>query len=106
MSDLAFVTGASGFVGSALARALAAKGFSLRLAVRASSKRDNLDGVKAQILEGLEGRGFARAGDSGDDHQFLARRAGALGGFAGGRRAISHAAETDARDFEAGPSEI
>jgi dihydroflavonol-4-reductase len=50
MSDAALVTGASGFVGSALARALAAKGFSLRLAVRASSKRDNLEGVKAQIV--------------------------------------------------------
>ena len=50
MSDLALVTGASGFVGSALARALAAKGFSLRLAVRASSKRDNLEGVAAQIV--------------------------------------------------------
>jgi dihydroflavonol-4-reductase len=50
MSDLAFVTGASGFVGSALARALAAKGFSLCLAVRASSKRDNLEGVQAQVV--------------------------------------------------------
>ena len=50
MSDLAFVTGASGFVGSALARALAAKGFSLRLAVRASSRRDNLEGVRAEIV--------------------------------------------------------
>ena len=50
MSDAALVTGASGFVGSALARALAAKGFSLRLAVRATSKRDNLEGVKAQIV--------------------------------------------------------
>ena len=50
MSDLAFVTGASGFVGSALARALAAKGFSLRLAVRASSRRDNLEGLAAEIV--------------------------------------------------------
>jgi dihydroflavonol-4-reductase len=50
MSDLAFVTGASGFVGSALARALAAKGFALRLAVRASSKRDNLEGLAAEIV--------------------------------------------------------
>ena len=50
MSDLAFVTGASGFVGSALARTLAAKGFSLRLAVRASSRRDNLEGVRAEIV--------------------------------------------------------
>ena len=50
MSDAALVTGASGFVGSALARALAAKGFSLRLAVRASSKRDNLEGLAAEIV--------------------------------------------------------
>ena len=50
MSDLAFVTGASGFVGSALARALAAKGFSLRLAVRTSSRRDNLEGLAAEIV--------------------------------------------------------
>ena len=50
MSDAALVTGASGFVGSALARALAAKGFSLRLAVRASSRRDNLEGVRAEIV--------------------------------------------------------
>ncbi len=50
MSDLAFVTGASGFVGSALARALVAKGYLLRAAVRASSKRDNLDGVAAEIV--------------------------------------------------------
>jgi dihydroflavonol-4-reductase len=50
MSDLAFVTGASGFVGSALVRALAAKGFALRLAVRASSKCDNLEGLVAEIV--------------------------------------------------------
>ena len=50
MKDLAFVTGASGFVGSALARRLAAEGYSLRLAVRGSSRRDNLDGLKAQIV--------------------------------------------------------
>ena len=50
MSDLVFVTGASGFVGSALARALAAKGYGLRLAVRASSRRDNLEGLAAEIV--------------------------------------------------------
>jgi len=50
MSDLAFVTGASGFVGSALARQLAAKGFGLRLSVRASSRRDNLEGIDAEIV--------------------------------------------------------
>ena len=50
MSDLVLVTGASGFVGSALARHLATKGFSLRLAVRQDSKRDNLEGLEAEIF--------------------------------------------------------
>jgi dihydroflavonol-4-reductase len=50
MSDLVLVTGASGFVGSALARHLAAKGFALRLSVRQSSKRDNLSGLAAEVV--------------------------------------------------------
>ncbi|MGA7711677.1 MAG: hopanoid-associated sugar epimerase [Rhizomicrobium sp.] len=50
MSDLVLVTGASGFVGSALARHLAAKGFTLRLSVRQSSKRDNLSGLAAEVV--------------------------------------------------------
>ena len=50
MSDLVLVTGASGFVGSALARHLAAKGFALRLSVRRSSKRDNLSGLAADVV--------------------------------------------------------
>ena len=50
MSDLVFVTGASGFVGSAVARRLKEKGFALRLAVRASSRRDNLEGLGAEIV--------------------------------------------------------
>ena len=32
-----------------------------------------VDAVKAKILKGFEGRGFSRAGDSGDDDQLLAR---------------------------------
>jgi len=48
--DLAFVTGASGFVGSSVARLLAAKGYRLRLAVRASSRRDNVEGLGAEIV--------------------------------------------------------
>lgn len=51
MSDLVLVTGATGFVGSALARLLAAKGYRLRLAVRAASLRGNLEGLAAEIAE-------------------------------------------------------
>ena len=50
MSDIAFVTGAAGFVGSAVARQLATKGFALRLAVRASSRLDNVEGLGAEIV--------------------------------------------------------
>jgi dihydroflavonol-4-reductase len=50
MSDTVFLTGATGFVGSALARKLAAAGYSLRLAVRATSKRDNLEGVAGEVV--------------------------------------------------------
>lgn len=50
MSDIAFVTGASGFVGSAVARQLAAQGCGLRLLLRASSRRDNVDGLRAELV--------------------------------------------------------
>jgi len=48
--DVVFVTGASGFVGSAVARLLAQKGYRLRLAVRASSRRDNLEGLSGEVV--------------------------------------------------------
>jgi dihydroflavonol-4-reductase len=46
------VTGASGFVGSAVARALAARGHALRLMVRPTSDRRNLAGVEAELVTG------------------------------------------------------
>jgi len=50
--DLAFVTGASGFVGSAVVRALVRSGYAVRALVRGSSPRVNLDGVDLEIVEG------------------------------------------------------
>jgi dihydroflavonol-4-reductase len=46
------VTGATGFVGSAVARALAARGHSLRLLVRASSDRRNVADLDAELVTG------------------------------------------------------
>jgi dihydroflavonol-4-reductase len=51
-ADLTLVTGASGFVGSAVARALQARGTPLRLLVRASSPRKNLEGIEAEVVVG------------------------------------------------------
>jgi dihydroflavonol-4-reductase len=48
----AFVTGATGFVGSHVAHALASKGAGLRLLVRASSRRENLEGLNGEIVVG------------------------------------------------------
>jgi dihydroflavonol-4-reductase len=52
MDDLVLVTGASGFVGSAVARLLAARGDRVRALVRPSSPRTNLDGNAFEIAEG------------------------------------------------------
>ncbi len=48
----AFITGATGFVGSHVARALADRGADLRLLVRPSSKLDNLAGLNAETVVG------------------------------------------------------
>jgi dihydroflavonol-4-reductase len=48
----AFITGATGFVGSHVARALAARGAELRLLVRSSSRTDNIADLRAEIATG------------------------------------------------------
>jgi dihydroflavonol-4-reductase len=48
----ALVTGASGFVGSAVVRALAAAGVKTRVLMRASSPRLNLQGLDIEVAEG------------------------------------------------------
>ena len=49
---LAFVTGATGFLGSHVARVLAEQGADLRLLVRSSSNLRNLEGLKAETATG------------------------------------------------------
>jgi dihydroflavonol-4-reductase len=50
--DTVLVTGASGFVGSAVARAAMRHGYNVRILVRRSSPRQNLEGLGAQVFEG------------------------------------------------------
>lgn len=50
--DTTLLTGATGFVGSAVARTLAARGHRLRLLVRPASDRRNLAGIEAELVEG------------------------------------------------------
>ena len=49
---IAFVTGATGFLGSHVARALAEQGADLRLLVRSTSNLRNLEGLKAETATG------------------------------------------------------
>lgn len=60
---LAFVTGATGFVGSHVARAVAEQGADLRLLVRSSSNPKNLEGLKADRVVGdlRDGAGLEKA---------------------------------------------
>ncbi|RUP08103.1 hopanoid-associated sugar epimerase [Hyphomicrobium sp.] len=50
--DIAFLTGASGFVGSAVARRLIDEGFSVRALVRRTSNRANLQDIGLEVVEG------------------------------------------------------
>ncbi len=50
--DIAFLTGASGFVGSAVTRKLLDEGFSVRALVRGTSNRANLEDIDLKIVEG------------------------------------------------------
>jgi dihydroflavonol-4-reductase len=62
----ALVTGANGFLGSAVARALLADGEAVRALVRAGSDRRNLEGLDVEVAEGdLRDRGSLRRAAAG-----------------------------------------
>jgi dihydroflavonol-4-reductase len=68
---LAFVTGATGFLGSHVARALAERGADLRLLVRAGSNTRNIDDLKAERVIGeLRDRGSLEKGIAGCEAAF------------------------------------
>jgi dihydroflavonol-4-reductase len=50
--DRVFITGASGFIGSAVARKLVEAGFDVHALVRPHSPRTNLDGIKVEFVVG------------------------------------------------------
>jgi len=68
---LAFLTGATGFVGCHVARALAEQGANLRLLVRSSSNLKNIDDLKADLVTGdLRDSGSLEKGIAGCDVVF------------------------------------
>ncbi|HET7086664.1 MAG TPA: hopanoid-associated sugar epimerase [Rhizomicrobium sp.] len=52
MADIALVTGASGFVGSAVARALVTRGLQVRVLMRANASRVNISGLHCEPVLG------------------------------------------------------
>lgn len=71
MSDVAFLTGGTGFVGANLARLLLQEGFKVRALVRKGSDRRNLEGLELELVEGtLLDRGALSAGLAGARYCF------------------------------------
>lgn len=63
MSDVAFLTGGTGFVGANLARLLLDQGLAVRCLVRKGSDRRNLEGLNVELIEGdLMDRAALKAG--------------------------------------------
>jgi len=52
MSTITFLTGSTGFIGSAIARLLISKGHHLRVLSRPNNDRRNLNGLDVEIIEG------------------------------------------------------
>ena len=52
MSDTVLVTGASGFVGAAVARAALARGFRVKVLMRSTASRANIEGLDVEIAAG------------------------------------------------------
>ncbi len=52
MSDTVLVTGASGFVGAAVARRALARGFRVKVLMRATASRANIDGLDVEAVTG------------------------------------------------------